>query len=242
MLQVGEVQQPPPALEGGVAPLQVLHQGEEPPDRRSHRPQVGQKLLAAVGKPLRQLSNPLFAHLPEALDPLLGGGVLAASHRSQPRKGDGGPLRRLVPPLAQSLLKCPQIGQSLRDAGGVAPAELFVPPAQRQGLFHPSRPVADLLRRLGQQQTAPDRLPGVGHLRQLKGFRLRRQPGAGVRVALYFMVDVYGDLHQTAVIPSGGHGIQEPGKVPLRLDAGIPLLQHLIHGLEGQRTRLALIA
>ena len=71
MLQIGEVQQAPALLLGGVGRLEVLHQGEEAPHGGVYRPQVGQQVPARVPEALLQLGHPLFAGVAPGLD-LLG--------------------------------------------------------------------------------------------------------------------------------------------------------------------------
>ena len=60
-------------------------------------------------------------------------------------------------------------------------------------------------------------------------------------MALHLSIDIQGNPDQTAVVPPGGHRVQKPGEIPLRLYRLIPLFQHIVHGLEHQHSRLALV-
>ncbi len=50
------------------------------------------------------------------------------------------------------------------------------------------------------------------------------------------------DVHQAAVIPSGGHGVHQKGKVIPRRDGLISLVQHLVEGFPHQDRSLVFIA
>ena len=54
--------------------------------------------------------------------------------------------------------------------------------------------------------------------------------------------DVQHDLHEAAVIPPGGHGIHQPGKIAALGQALVALLQHVVEGAQHQHPRLPLVA
>ena len=54
--------------------------------------------------------------------------------------------------------------------------------------------------------------------------------------------DVQDDLHQPGVVPPGGHGVHQLGKVTARRDVLIALLQHVVEGAEHEYARLPLVA
>ena len=54
--------------------------------------------------------------------------------------------------------------------------------------------------------------------------------------------DIQDDLHQPGVVPPGGHGVHQLGKVAARHDVLIAPLQHVVEGPEHEDARLPLVA
>ena len=241
VLQIGKVHHTPAGLLGGVGRLEVLHQGEQPPHRRVDRPEILQQIRPAVLEPAGELVHPLLAGGAEALNLLRGGGVLR--QLLPPRRGEGdgqgGPGR--VPALRRPLDEGVQPRQGGGQAGAVIGVQVGVAGAELQRLRDLAPPIAPLPGRVIQQQAAPGGVRRVGCVLQCKGFFLFSQPGGGVGVGLHPAPDVQDDLHQPGVVPPGGHGVHQLGKVAARHDVLIAPLQHVVEGAEHEYARLPLV-
>ncbi|MPN15519.1 hypothetical protein SDC9_162853 [bioreactor metagenome] len=93
-----------------------------------------------------------------------------------------------------------------------------------------------------QQQRAPGRLPGLLHPLQPEGCLLPVQPLPGPGMALDAAEHIQGNFHQAAVVPPGGHGVHQTGKVSARLQLLIALFQHLRKCPVHEHRRLPLVA
>ena len=151
MLQIGEVQQPPAGLFGGVGLFKVFHQGEERPDGGAHGLQVGQEGGAAVGKAVLQLFHALFAGIARRFDPLRLPG--AAGHLLAPRRGEGdgqaGPGG--VPAPLRPGAEGPQAVDGGGEGGAVVGRQAGVAGGELQGGGELSHPVGRLAAGVFQQ-------------------------------------------------------------------------------------------
>ena len=93
-----------------------------------------------------------------------------------------------------------------------------------------------------QKQRPPGSLAHIGDPLQLPRRLLLLQPAQGLRVALDPPKHIQHDLGQAAVVPSGGEGVHQKGKVPLWVDALVLLLQHILQHLGHHHMALPLVA
>ena len=215
MLQIVEVQHPAAALGLLVGRLKGRHQPEQLLYRLPHCRQVPQQRGAVPGEPLRHLGHLLFALVPQPLHLLPQADIFYFPGRLQLIETDACLGRRRIPSLPGSVEKGVHTVQGAAEVLRVGLFQGGVPRQQIQRPDHLPPPVLYLLPGVLQQQGAPAGLGGVGDPFQFECLRLLPEPAGRVRVALDAAVDVQHNGFQPVVIPPGGQGIHQAGKVSL---------------------------
>ena len=250
VLQIGEVQQPPPGLFPGKGGLEVQHQVHQGLHRRPGQGQLLQLGGGVFGKGLRRRVQDLFAPLADRLHPLPRQArllLLERAERQRPlllppcrREGDGQTGTDTVPGcLPQELL---QPLERSGDGRGVVGLEQLVCSAQRQRLEEPVPAGPGLPPDILQQEGAPGGLGQVRYPLQGPDGLLLLQPPGGRRVALHLDEDPLRYLGQAAVVPAGGEGVHQDGEGTALGQPLIPRIQHLLQHLGHEDTALPLVA
>ena len=240
MFQVGKVQYAPARLLPGVVLLKAGRQLHQAPHRGPGQGQIGQQLPAVPAQVLKELVHLLLAAGAQSLHPLRRLQVLHALF--PPRRRElhwQGPVHA-VPAVRRQQGPHPLDG--LGETGAVILAEHAVPAGEFQRPEQQLQAALPLPPGVGQQQRPPGGVPRVGDPLQGESRPLLVQPGRRVRVALDAAEHVQHDLLQAAVVPPGGHGVHQGGKVPLRVQILVLAVQGLPQHPGHQDRALPLVA